>query len=85
MEDLTVYVSAINVLLNTLQLSYSKQAALATVASVDAQVDVSREVEYFIKNSDSAHNAILQRIERLLQRLANSSPTRLLWQSPART
>lgn len=65
-EDLSVYVSAINVLLNTLQLSYSKHASLTTAASVDAQTDLLREIENSIKNSDSTHNEILQRIERLL-------------------
>lgn len=66
-EDLSVYVSAINVLLSTLQLSYSKQANLTTIASVDAQTEVLREVENLIKSSDSTHNETLQRIERLLQ------------------
>ena len=66
-EDLNIYVSAINVLLSTLQLSYSKQASLTTAASVDAQTDLLREVENSIKSSDFAHNEILQRIERLLQ------------------
>ena len=66
-EDLNIYVSAINVLLSTLQLSYSKQASLTSAASVDAQTDLLRKVENSIKSSDSAHNEILQRIERLLQ------------------
>ena len=66
-EDLGIYVSAINVLLITLQLSYSKQASLTTVASVDAQTDLLREVENSIKHSDSTHNESLQRIERLPQ------------------
>ena len=66
-EDLGIYVSAINVLLTTLQLSYSRQASSTTVASVDAQTEVLREVENSIKNSDSAHTGTLQRIERLLQ------------------
>ena len=65
-EDLSVYVSTINVLLNTLQLSYSKEANLTTLASVDAQTRVLREVNDFIKSSDSSHNEALQRIERLL-------------------
>ena len=66
-EDLSIYVSAINVLLSTLQLSYSKQASLTTAASIDAQTDLLREVENSIKSSDLGHNEILQRIERLLQ------------------
>lgn len=66
-EDLSIYVSAINVLLSTLQLAYSKQASLMTAASVDAQTDILREVEKSIKSSDSTHNEILLRIERLLQ------------------
>ena len=66
-EDLGFYVSAINVLLITLQLSYSKQASLTTIASVDAQTDLLREIENSIKHSDSTHNESLQRIERLLQ------------------
>lgn len=66
-EDLSIYVSAINVLLNTLQLSSSKQASLSTIASVDAQTDLLREVENSVRNSDSTHNNTLQRIERLLQ------------------
>ena len=68
-EDLSVYVSTINVLLNTLQLSYSKEANLTTLASVDAQTHLLREVNDTIKNSDSSHNEILQRMERLLQNL----------------
>ena len=66
-EDLSVYVSAINVLLNTLQLSYSKQANRTTVASVSAQTAVLCEIEKSIKNNDSDHNEVLHRIERLLQ------------------
>ena len=66
-EDLSIYVSAINVLLSTLQLSYFKQASLTTAASVDAQTDLLREVENSIKNSDSTHSETLQRIERLLR------------------
>lgn len=66
-EDLSIYVSAINVLLSTLQLSCSKQASLTTAASVDAQTDVLREVENSIKSSGSAQNEMLQRIERLLR------------------
>ena len=68
-EDLSVYVSTINVLLNTLQLSYSKQANLITLASVDVQTNVLREINDTVKNSDSSHNEILQRMERLLQNL----------------
>ena len=66
-EDLSVYVSTINVLLNTLQLSYFKGANLTTLASAEAQTHVLREVNDSIKNSDSSHDEILQRIERLLQ------------------
>ena len=66
-EDLSVYLSTIDVLLNTLQLSYSKDASHMTLASVDAQTHVLREVNDSIKNSDASHNEILQRIEELLR------------------
>ena len=66
-EDLSIYVSTINVLLNTLQLSYSKEASLTTLASVDALTHVLRHVNDSIKNSDSSHIETLQRIEQLLQ------------------
>lgn len=66
-EDLSVYISTINVLLNTLQLSYSKEASLTTLASVDAQTHVLRQVNDSIKNSNSSHIETLQRIEQLLQ------------------
>ena len=73
-EDLSVYVSTINLLLNTLQLSYSKEASLATLTSVHDQTEVLRKVNDAIKNSDSSHGEILQRIERLLQNLQPQRP-----------
>ena len=73
-EDLSVYVSTINVLLNTLHLSYSKEASLTTLAGVDAQTHILRQVNDSIKNSDSSHIETLQRIEQLLQ---NQQPQQL--------
>ena len=73
--------SAINILLNTLQLSYVKRT---TSASIDAQAHTLREVENTIKNSDDSHRDILLRIERLLgnrqavQTLDSASPSFLV-------
>ena len=73
-EDLSVYVSTINVLLNTLQLSYAKRANLETLASVNAQTEVIREVSNAIRNSDSSHNEILQTVKQLLQDRQSQRP-----------
>ena len=83
-EDLGIYLSAISILLNTLQLSNARRSTLTTFASIDAQAHTLREVENAIKDSDDSHREILLRIERLLgdgqarQNLGSASPSFLV-------
>ena len=72
--DLTIYVSAINVLLNTLQLTYSRHANTTTAASVETQTRVLSEIERSVKDNDESISGILQGMERLLQQRYAQQP-----------
>ena len=65
--DLAIYVSAISILLNTLQLAYSRHANTTTISSVESQTRILSVIERSINNGDDSIKKILRGMERLLQ------------------